>query len=154
VIIERATIDDAFDILTLQKLAYQSEAEIYHDDTIPPLIQTLDHLKSEFQHFLLLKLTVDGAIIGSVRALHQKDTCYIAKLFVHPDFQNLGYGKALMQEIEKAFPDSKRFELFTAHMSKRNLYLYEKLGYTEFRHEEITPDMTLIFLEKIVLYHS
>jgi ribosomal protein RSM22 (predicted rRNA methylase) len=37
VIIERATIKDAEEILDLQKLAYKSEAEIYNDYAIPPL---------------------------------------------------------------------------------------------------------------------
>jgi len=36
-----ATVADAEHILELQKLAYISEAEIYNDYNIPPLIQTL-----------------------------------------------------------------------------------------------------------------
>ena len=39
--IEQATIEDAQEILALQKLAYTSEAEIYNDFTILPLHQTL-----------------------------------------------------------------------------------------------------------------
>ncbi len=39
--IERAIISDAEEILSLQKLAYRSEAEIYNDFNIPPLVQTL-----------------------------------------------------------------------------------------------------------------
>jgi hypothetical protein len=46
--IEPATIQDADAILALQKLAYQSEAAIYADYTIPPLTQTLEELKAEF----------------------------------------------------------------------------------------------------------
>jgi len=38
ILIERATISDAEEILALQKLAYRSEAEIYHDFNIPPLV--------------------------------------------------------------------------------------------------------------------
>jgi hypothetical protein len=41
-IIEEATVSDAEEILALQKLAYQSEAEIYNDFGIPPLVQTLE----------------------------------------------------------------------------------------------------------------
>jgi hypothetical protein len=39
-IIEQAGVEDAGEILRLQKLAYQSEARIYNDYTIPPLLQT------------------------------------------------------------------------------------------------------------------
>lgn len=41
-IIERASLEDAKEILELQKLAYVSEAEIYNDYSIPPMMQTLD----------------------------------------------------------------------------------------------------------------
>ncbi len=44
-IIERATIIHVQEILTLQKLAYESEAEIYNDYNISPLIQTLEEMK-------------------------------------------------------------------------------------------------------------
>jgi hypothetical protein len=43
-IIEPASIEDASEILTLQKLCYQSEAEIYNDYNIPPLIQALEEM--------------------------------------------------------------------------------------------------------------
>jgi hypothetical protein len=41
IIVELASIEDAEEILALQKLAYVSEAEIIDDFTIPPLHQTL-----------------------------------------------------------------------------------------------------------------
>ena len=40
--ITSAHVDDASEILNLQKLAYRSEAEIYNDWSIAPLHQTLD----------------------------------------------------------------------------------------------------------------
>jgi hypothetical protein len=46
--IEKATVFDAEEILTLQKLAYQSEAEIYNDFNIPPLVQTLESIEKDF----------------------------------------------------------------------------------------------------------
>ena len=39
-----ATLDDAQKILALQHLAYQTEAALYDDDTLPPLLDTLDDL--------------------------------------------------------------------------------------------------------------
>jgi len=38
--IEKANISDAKDILSLQKLAYQSEADLYNDNNIFPMNQT------------------------------------------------------------------------------------------------------------------
>ncbi len=43
--IKIANISDLEEILKLQKLAYKSEAEIYNDYSIPPLLQTIDEIK-------------------------------------------------------------------------------------------------------------
>ena len=42
--IEQATIQDAAEILRLQKRAFRIEAERYNDNTLPPLLQTLEDL--------------------------------------------------------------------------------------------------------------
>ena len=147
-LIERATISDVQEILTLQKLAYQSEAEIYNDYNISPLIQTLEEMKDEFKDKYFLKAVVNGKIIGSVRAFVKEETCYIGRLIVHPDFQNQGTGTKLMDKIESLFSNVKRFELFTGHKSKPNIYLYQKLGYRIFRTEKITENLELVYLEK------
>ena len=47
-ILDRATIEDAKEILDLQKLAYRSEAEIHYDDTLPPLTQTREEIRNDF----------------------------------------------------------------------------------------------------------
>jgi ribosomal protein S18 acetylase RimI-like enzyme len=127
--IKKATVLDAEEILALQKLAYQSEAEIYNDFNIPPLVQTLESIQKDLEDQFFLKVLMDGRIIGSVRAYAKEDTCYIGRLIVQPDFQNRGVGTKLMSEIEKVFNHCKRFELFTGDKSERNLYLYQKLGY-------------------------
>ena len=146
--VEKATLSDAEEILSLQKLAYQSEAEIYNDFNIPPLVQTLEEIKKDFGIQFLLKAVMDEKIIGSVRAHTKEGTCYIGRLIVHPDFQNQGIGKKLMVEIEKIFSTCQRFELFTGARSERNLYLYQKLGYKIFKTAKITDQTTIVYLEK------
>jgi len=46
--------------------------------------------------------------------------------------QNQGIGTILMKEIEKCFTP-KRFELFVGSKSGKNIYLYQKLGYSIFK---------------------
>ena len=147
--IEQAKIEDAEEILNLQKLAYQSEAEIYDDYTLPPLTQSIREIEAEFEdHTFLKALCEDGRIIGSVRAYVEQGTCFIGRFIVHPDFQNQGVGTSLMHEIEGRFKDVKRFELFTGHLSERSIYLYHKLGYQEFKREKIHDNLELVYLEK------
>lgn len=40
--IQKADLRDAEEILKIQHAAFQSEAEIYNDFEIPPLMQTVD----------------------------------------------------------------------------------------------------------------
>ncbi len=147
--IERATVSDAEELLALQKLAYRSEAEIYDDFKIPPLVQTMEQMEADFEKQICLKAVVDGKIVGSVRAFAGEGTCYIGRLLVHPEFQNRGIGTELMARIEEVFRESKRFELFTGHRSEKNLHLYEKLGYRTFKTERVHDRLTIVFMEKI-----
>ena len=146
--IEKASAEDAEEILKLQKLAYVSEAEIINDFTIPPLHQTIEEVLSEFDNHMFLKVTDKNMIIGSVRSFVENGTCFIGKLIVHPDHQNQGLGTELLKTIERYFPDTGRYELFTGEKSERNLYLYQKMGYRIFKNEKISKNLTLVYLEK------
>lgn len=147
-VIEKATILDGEEILSLQKLAYRSEAEIYDDFSIPPLLQTLEEVRKDFENQVFLKTVLNGKIVGSVRAFVKEGTCYIGRLIVHPDFQNQGIGTGLMRGIEETFKEARGFELFTGHKSEKNLHLYEKLGYRVFKTVKVNERLTIVFLEK------
>lgn len=147
--IKRATIEDAAEILTLQKLAYLSEAVIYNDYSIPPLTQSIAQIEAEFDEQLFFKVSVEGGrIIGSVRGYLRERTCYVGKLIVHPEFWNRGIGTALISKIERHFEQAQRYELFTGYLSERNVYLYRKLGYRAFRREKLSSSLQLVYMEK------
>ena len=147
-VILRAEFKDLQEILELQYLAYQSEAKLVGDSCIPPLIQTLENVECEFADGIIFKAIEDSDnIIGSVRAFKQDGTVHIGKLIVHPAFQGKGIGTALLTEVEKAYHGC-RYELFTSNKSMKNLRLYERLGYSRFKTQEIKPGLTMIFLEK------
>jgi len=147
--ISQASAADASAILALQKLAFQYEAEIYDDFTIPPLVQSLDSLRQTFANHVFLKAVADGQLVGSVRASQDGQTCLVGRLIVHPGYRRRGIGTELMRRIEARFEQAVRFELFTGHSSAGNLRLYTRLGYREFRREETSPKVTLAFMEKI-----
>ena len=64
--ISRATKEDLPAILALQYLAYQSEAILLQNFSIPPLKQTLADLEAEFERGVVLKAEEGGMIAGSV----------------------------------------------------------------------------------------
>ena len=147
--IKRAVYEDLPQILDLQKLAYLSEAKLVNNYSIQPLTQTLIELQNEFDKNIILKLfdEENNKIIGSIRAYEENDRVYIGKAIVHPDYQNKGFGTKLLKTIE-TFYENKTFELFTSSKSERNLYLYKKIGYKEYRREKITEEYDIIYLEK------
>jgi len=147
--IERATVTDAAAIHALQQLAYISEAELYADFSIAPLIESVAEVKNAFQGQIFLKALAEGRICGSVRAKENGGTCYVGRLMVHPDFQNRGLGTRLLCEIENFFANVGRFELFTGHKSEKNIYLYQKLGYEIFKTEFINEGLSFVYLEKL-----
>ena len=150
VAIERADADDAPEILALQKVAYQSEAEMYGDDSLPALHQTLADMQKDFETKTFLRAVINGKIIGSVRASADGAGCHISRLIVHPYFQNRGIGTKLVLGIEGSFPSAKRFEVFTGHLSRRNIALYEKVGFRQFKTEKFTDKIQWVYMERTI----
>lgn len=150
--IKPATPQDAEAILDLQYAAYQSEAALYDDPSIPPLTQTLAQLIAEFHDHIVLKATVHGLLVGSVRARLEGETGYIERLIVAPEYQGRGIGSRLMAAIETTLAPATRFELLTGERSERNLALYQRLGYRRVRLERLNSRVTLVYLEKLAAH--
>lgn len=149
--ITNASFEDLKTILVLQKQAFLSEADIYNDfDISPPLLQTLEELTKEFSESIILKAVLGDFIVGSVRGIQVYETVFIKRLIVNPYYQNQGIGTKLMKSIEGFFKNNKRYELFTGQKSKRNLHLYQKIGYKEFKLIPIHENLNMIYLEKYV----
>ena len=148
-IIAPAEIDDAEAILSLQKRAFESEAKLYNDWSIPPLTQSLDSLKAEILAGGVLKYSQDGVIIGSVRASLQDGKCKIGRMMVAPEFQGQGIGSTLLAAIAEArFPQARSFELFTGAKSEDNIRLYRRHGYEIVTTKAYSPTITLVFMSK------
>lgn len=155
VTISAATEADAENILKLQYLCYQREAELYGDYGIEPLTQTLDALRAELGEGCVLVAKLGSEVVGSVRGTVDADgTARIAKLIVHPRMQRHGLGGRLLGAIEArlaAEREAKRFRLFTGQRSEGNLRLYRRLGYAQTGVEQVNRRLSLVTLEKAAL---
>lgn len=146
--ISSAEMRDAPVILELQRLAYQSEARLYDDWSLPPLTQTLESLESEFEHSIVLKAVAAEYIVGSVRAKVVAAVGHIGRLIVHPDYQGQGIGSALLERVEARMPNVEKYELFTGSRSEANIRLYRRHGYQIARQQELSPTVSVVFMEK------
>ncbi len=147
-VISQASQQDAEAILALQKLAYQSEAGLYNDWSLPPLTQSIKSLCEEFANSIILKAITGERIVGSVRAKVTDGVCVIGRLVVHPDFQGQGIGSMLLKAVESHCPGSSKYELFTGSKSEGNIRLYRRHGYAVVRTQVISPTLSLVFMEK------
>ncbi|MFD5553190.1 GNAT family N-acetyltransferase [Streptomyces sp. NPDC127068] len=154
VTISAATEQDAEQILKLQYLCYQSEAELYGDYSIEPLTQPLASLRSELSTGLVLVARLGDEVVASVRGtVDAVGVAHIGKLIVHPRMRRHGLGGRLLAAIEErlgAAGTATRFELFTGHRSDRNLRLYRKHGYAPVGTREIDDRLTVVTLTKTV----
>ena len=147
-VISDAAINDAAELLAVQKAAFHQEAVFYNNFAISPLVETVGEYAATFSRYTLLKAVAEGAIIGSVRAHRENSTCCITRLVVHPAWQRRGIGTLLMRAIEQRCRSAERFELFTGAGSAGNISFYTNIGYRVFKRSE-TTEVPMVFMEKI-----
>ncbi|MFD0278313.1 GNAT family N-acetyltransferase [Kitasatospora sp. NPDC127111] len=153
VIISAADADDAEQILKLQYLGYQSEAELYGDWTLEPLTQTLESLRGELSEQQFLVARLGDEVVGTVRGRIDSDgIARIGRLVVHPRMQRHGLGGRLLEALERRLAEDGRpltaYRLFTGHRSLGNLRLYARQGYRQTAVEQVNGRLSLVHLEK------
>ncbi|MFJ5723510.1 GNAT family N-acetyltransferase [Streptomyces sp. NPDC093149] len=152
VIISAATEQDAEEVLKLQYLCFQSEAELYGNYRIDPLVQSLDSLRAEIATQLVFVARLGDEVVGSVRGSTDQDgTGQIGRLCVHPRLQGHGLGARLLRSAESGLADERsatRFRLQTGHRSESNLRLYRRAGYAQVGNETGRDGVRMILLEK------
>lgn len=151
VIIAAATPEEAEQILKLQYLSFQSEAELYGNYRIDPLVQTLDSVREEIATNLVFVARLGDEVVGSVYGSAEDTTGHIARLCVHPRLQGHGLGARLLKAAEGALAGERaatRFRLHTGHRSENNLRLYQRAGYIPVGNTTGEDGVRMILLEK------
>jgi ribosomal protein S18 acetylase RimI-like enzyme len=143
-----ATISDSKEIYDLQLLAFSQQALIYKTDDLPALTETLSSFEDTFPQYTYLKAVNGKKIIGAVRAYEKNYVCYIERLIVHPEFQNKGLGKLMMKRIEDKFDSVNKFDIFTGHLSRKNIRLYESIGYKIYKEEYLNDFVNIVHMCK------
>lgn len=151
VAIIQATDADAGEILTVQRAAYVSEAQLYGNPTLSALTETLNEVRAAIAAGGVLVARLESRVVGAVRGVRDGEDCEIARLVVAPDMQQRGIGAALIDAVERsAVDDVRRFRLHTGDRSEANLRLYQKVGYEVTHSRRVAPTLSLVYLQKLV----
>ncbi|MEU5086753.1 GNAT family N-acetyltransferase [Streptomyces sp. NPDC021356] len=152
VTISAATEQDAEQIFKLQYLCFQSEAALYGNYRIDPLVQSLDSLRREVAADCVHVARLGEEVVGSVRgSTTEEGAASIGKLCVHPRLQGHGIGARLLRAVEAALAEERgatRFRLHTGHRSEGNLRLYRRVGYRTVGTFDSPDGVPMILLEK------
>ncbi|GAA5069135.1 GNAT family N-acetyltransferase [Streptomyces similanensis] len=152
VTISAAAEQDAEQIFRLQYLCFQSEAALYGNYRIDPLVQSLDSVRREVADDCVFVARLGEEVVGSVRGRVTEDgAAAIGTLCVHPRLQGHGIGARLLRAAETALADERgatRFRLFTGHRSEGSLRLYRRVGYRTVGTSEGDDGVPQIVLEK------
>ncbi|WP_269531952.1 GNAT family N-acetyltransferase [Chitinimonas sp. BJYL2] len=124
--IDLADALQAMALLSLQRLAYQQEAELIAYPALPPLHQTLSELMDCGE--IVLGWCPEGALLGAVGFVITDTYLDICRLVVHPAAQQRGIGRALVRAAVAA-AQGKPCRVTTAAANLPALALYQQAGF-------------------------
>lgn len=127
--ISKANFKDIPEIVAVQKLAFYNVAKYHKNFRLRPLQVTIEDLEKTFNDYTYIIASEDNSIVGSAKAKIVDNVCKIESVIVHPDYQNRGIGKKLINCIESLFNNCSTFSLFTGKDTPKNVSFYSTLGY-------------------------
>ena len=139
----RLTMADAGEILTLQRAAYVTEAQLHDDLQMPALTQSLAELEAELAEpaCAAFGLRENGRLVASLRVTRLEPSAVeFRRIAVAPDRQGQGLGTALLLATETSLPaEVSSVRLYTGEHSTANQRLYRRLGFEVTERTSIGP---------------
>lgn len=145
--LSRIAASDAGELLTVQRAAFVSEAQIYGSADMPALVQTLAELEAELRAADGWVARIDGRLVGAIRTREENGLLLIGRIAIAPDQQGSEIGQALLEAAE-SHSHADEAELFTGSLSEANIRLYERCGYAETERVDQEDGIQEIFFRK------
>ncbi|MCI8717619.1 MAG: GNAT family N-acetyltransferase [Lachnospiraceae bacterium] len=138
----RAKEGDIKELVRISKEAFDSDVLVGATEAGgPPEYDNVDwHIKMMKEGHLFTAFQNDKIVGGIIIFLDENNSwfMYIGRIFVDPSEFRKGYGIAIMEEIEKIYPDVSTWMLDTPMWNVRTNSFYKKLGYCEKKREHGT----------------
>lgn len=142
-------------ILGFQKRAFKELYLKYRDTETSPYKESLQNIKRGFamESSLYYFIEVSSTMIGFIRIVisANQTTARISPIAILPEFENKGYGKQTIYEIERLFPDITEWNLDTIEEEMKLIRFYLNLRYVKLEKEEkINENMHISFFRKVI----
>lgn len=137
------------DILHLQKVSYQVEAEIIGFDHIPPLMDTISSIR-ECDETFLGYYSENNVLAGIISYKVEGQVLDIHRLAVHPDFFRKGIAKKLLTHVQSLNYEFSKIIVSTGLKNKPAINLYLKFGFERIRTVKVEEGIDIVLFEKPV----
>jgi GNAT superfamily N-acetyltransferase len=138
---------DLAELLVLQRCCWVQEALANRSLDLPPLSETLEDVRQWVGTWQVWCVRRHGRLIAAVRARADGSVWQIGRLMVAPDHAGNGIGSWLLSHAEQhAAKGTSELALCTGRRSRRNIDLYQRLGYRLI--PTAAPDPTSVYLTK------
>lgn len=147
----KANIHDSEKIYEMQLIGFKALLDKYQDYETSPGAEPLEIVRSRFKypqidHYFIQLL---GEKIGYICiSQFEENSCVLSQMFVLPEFQGKGYAQQAIIQVEKLYPQAKKWTLDTIKQEEKNCHLYEKMGY------KLTGDETKINDGMDIVYYA
>ena len=147
---EVANVDDAGLLTQICKAAFDDFSRKHGGDPEgdgPPGYDSVDYQVEKMREAPYLKILLGDKVVGGMLLIPKEPGhMMLARIFIHPEYQNKGIGTRAMEYIEEAYP-AERWSLETPTYAPENHRFYERLGYVR---KGIVPDIP----EPLYLYEK
>lgn len=135
----RTKKEDIEELVRISKEAFDSDVMVGATGAGgPPEYDNPDWHIEMMKEGHLLTAFHNGKIVGGIIIFldgNNSSFMYIGRIFVDPSEFRKGYGIAIMEEIEKMYPDVSAWMLDTPEWNVRTNSFYKKIGYYEKKRE-------------------
>jgi ribosomal protein S18 acetylase RimI-like enzyme len=133
-------------VLELQLPSYRVEAELIGADTIPPLTETSEELRTCGENFF--GAFADDCLAGVVSWKFDGETIDIHRLAVDPKFFRSGIGVALVRAVLLVEPDATRAIVQTGAANEPAKALYRGEGFVEIGERKVGDGIRVSLFER------
>ncbi|MEJ3720134.1 GNAT family N-acetyltransferase [Paenibacillus polymyxa] len=129
-------------IWRLQHVAYRLEAELIGFDEIPPLMDTLETLRSCGESFY--GWLEDDELLGALAVQSESSgSLTLTRMMVHPDHFRKGIADSLMKHVLNGYQNVPLFIVTTGTLNTPAVTLYRKHGFRPVSAAEVAPGVEL-----------